>query len=88
MFDTRMRRLFLFACLKDAPRAGAALKNAALAPGSDTQKICSGGARKVAALGGSGSPTLMSIIAVLRIRIGGIRTGIISPDPDLDPYQL
>ena len=35
MFDTRTRLLF-FACLKDA--AGAALKNAAPAPGSDQQK--------------------------------------------------
>ena len=35
MFDTRTR-LFFFACLKDA--AGAALKNAAPAPGSDQQK--------------------------------------------------
>ena len=35
MFDTRTRLLF-FACLKDA--AGAALKNAALAPGSNQQK--------------------------------------------------
>ena len=39
MFDTRTRLLFL-ACLKDA--AGAALKNAALAPSSDQQKIDSG----------------------------------------------
>ena len=35
MFDTRTR-LFFFACLKDA--AGAALKNAAPAPGSDPKK--------------------------------------------------
>ena len=35
MFDTRTRLLF-FACLKDA--AGAALKNAAPAPGSNQQK--------------------------------------------------
>ena len=39
MFDTRAR-LFFFACLKDA--AGAALKIAAPAPGSDQQKIGSG----------------------------------------------
>ena len=46
MFDTRTRLLF-FACLKDA--AGAALKNAAPAPGSDQKKIGSGAALKVAA---------------------------------------
>ena len=46
MFDTRTRLLF-FACLKDA--AGAALKNAAPAPGSDLQKFGSGAALKVAA---------------------------------------
>ena len=39
MFDTRTR-LFSFTCLKDA--AGAALKNAAPAPGSDQKKIGSG----------------------------------------------
>ena len=57
MFDTRTR-LFFFACLKDA--AGAALKNAASAPGSDQKKIGSGSgaALKVAAPGGSGSATL------------------------------
>ena len=37
MFDTRTR-LFFFACLKDAAGAGAALKSAALAPGSNQQK--------------------------------------------------
>ena len=36
MFDTRTR-LFFFACLKDV--AGAALKKAAPAPGSDPKKI-------------------------------------------------
>ena len=56
MFDTRTR-LFFFACLKDA--AGAALKNAAPAPGSDQKKIGSGSgaALKVATPGGSGSVT-------------------------------
>ena len=56
MFDTR-RRLFFFACLKDA--AGAALKK--LAPGSDKKKIGSGSraALKVAAPGDSGSTTLI-----------------------------
>ena len=60
MFDTRTR-LFFFACLKDA--AGAALKNAAPAPGSDQKKIGSGSgaALKVAAPGGSGSATLVGI---------------------------
>ena len=58
MFDTITRLLF-FACLKDA--AGAALKNAAPAPGSDQQKIgsSSGAALKVAAPGSSGSTTLI-----------------------------
>ena len=37
MFDTRTR-LFFFACLKDAARAGATLKSVAPAPGSDQQK--------------------------------------------------
>ena len=62
MFDTRTR-LFFFACLKDA--AGAALKKAALSPGSEQKKIGfgSGAALKVAAPGGSGSATLMIIIA-------------------------
>ena len=41
MFDTRTR-LFFLACLKDA--AGAALKNAAPAPGSYPKKISSGSA--------------------------------------------
>ena len=55
MFDTRTR-LFSFACLKDA--AGAALKKAAPAPGSDQKKIASGAGLKVAAPCGSGSVTL------------------------------
>ena len=37
MFDTRTR-LFFFACLEDAAGARAALKKAALAPGSDPKK--------------------------------------------------
>ena len=37
MFDTRTR-LFFFACLRDAAGAGATLKNAAPAPGSDQEK--------------------------------------------------
>ena len=37
MFDTRTR-FFFFACLKDAARAGAALKKAAPTPGSDKKK--------------------------------------------------
>ena len=37
MFDTKTR-LFFFACLKDAAGAGAVLKSAAPAPGSDPKK--------------------------------------------------
>ena len=61
MFDTRTM-LFFFACLKYA--AGAALKIAAPAPGSDPKKIGSGSgdALKVAAPGGSGSTTLIKIV--------------------------
>ena len=49
-----------FACLKYAAGAGAALKSAAPAYGSDKKKICcgSGAALTVAAPGGSGSATL------------------------------
>ena len=59
MFDKRSR-LLSFACLKYAAGAGAALKSAAPAYGSDKKKICcgSGAALTVAAPGGSGSATL------------------------------
>ena len=41
MFETRTM-FFSFACLKDAAGAGAVLKSAAPAPGSDQKKIGSG----------------------------------------------
>ena len=58
MFDTRTR-LFFFACLNDA--AGAALKSAAPAPGSDQQK---NRLRLRPKSGGSGSATLPLSLAV------------------------
>ena len=57
MFDTRTK-LFFFACLKDA--AGAALKSAAPAPGSDQQKNRLRLRPKSGGSSGSGSATLIT----------------------------